>query len=418
MKSGERYYLIGKSLKHSYSKIIHKKIGGYRYDLKNLSPEELDSFMREKNFSGINVTMPYKLDVLPYCDVFGKAVVDIGSANTIVKNLDGSLYADNTDYKGLIYLIKKSKINIRGKNVLIMGTGGTSLTAHAVARNLGAKKIYVVSRTGSINYRNVYAIKNIEVIINTTPVGMFPNNYDRLLIDIRRFANLEAVIDVVYNPLKTQLIKTAEDIGVNATGGLSMLVAQAVYSAELFSGNNKSVRTIERIDRELSRELTNIVFIGMPGSGKTTLAKIVSRKLGRKYIDIDKYIVSKENKSIPTIFEESGERYFRSLERESIKQVAKSTGLVIATGGGAIINSQNMFNLKQNGLVFFVDRDTNSLSTKGRPLSSSTENIQKLYSERIDLYNNYSDFIINNNENGIVKIADRIVEVYNENFSN
>ncbi len=419
MSKKEQYYLLGETLKHSYSKIIHSKIADYKYNLKNLSYEQFDEFMNEKQFSGLNVTIPYKREVLKYCDVFSKAVVEIGSANTIVKNPDGSLYADNTDYRGFLHLAKKTGVKFKNKNVLVLGSGGTSLTVRTATKNMGAKNIYVVSRNGKINYNNAYDLKDIEVIVNTTPVGMYPNNY-ACPIDITKFNNIEAVIDVVYNPLKTELVQNAESIGIKSGSGLSMLVAQAVYSAELFTGRFIHKSIIDKIENEIRKNLTNIVFIGMPGCGKTTLSKIVSRELKRKYVDIDRLIVNSENRTIPNIFKTDGESFFRSLETKTIKKVSKKTGIVIATGGGAVKNPENIKALKSNGLIFYVDRDVSELSTKGRPLSTSAEEVQKLYEERSQLYNLYMDYYIKNDSktDSIEKVAERTVEVYNEHFDN
>ncbi len=419
MSKKEQYYLLGETLKHSYSKIIHNKIADYKYNLKNLSHKQFDEFMKAKQFSGLNVTIPYKRDVLKYCDVFSKTVAEIGSANTIVKNLDGSLYADNTDYRGFLYLAKKMGVKFKNKNILVLGSGGTSLTVRTATKNTGAKNIYVVSRSGKINYNNVYDLKDIEVIVNTTPVGMYPNNYS-CPIDITKFGNIEAVIDVVYNPLKTELVQNAENIGVKSGGGLSMLVAQAVYSAELFTGRFIHKSIIDKIENDIRKNLTNIVFIGMPGCGKTTLSKIVSRELKRKYADIDRLIVNSENRSIQDIFNTDGEIFFRNLETETIKKVSKKTGIVIATGGGAVKNPENINVLKSNGLIFYVDRDVSELSTKGRPLSASAEEVQKLYEERRQLYNSYMDYYIKNDSksDSIEKVAEKTVEAYNEHFDN
>ena len=389
-----RYGLIGRTLKHSYSKIIHEKFGEYSYDLFELEPNQLESFS-QSGLNGFNVTIPYKKDIIKYLDEIDDFAKRVGAVNTVV-NRKGKLYGYNTDFKGMLYMLKRANITLTGKNVLILGSGGTSNTALAVANYCKAKGVFVVSRKGDINYDNCYDIKDINVIINTTPVGMYPNAYNTP-IDIDRFLSLEGVVDAIYNPSTTMLAYNAKKRGLKYTTGLPMLVAQAKYAMEYFLDKVYDDGIIESIIGEILSETQNLVFIGMPSSGKSTIGKMVAEKLGREFVDTDALIEQRENRSIPQIFESDGEEYFRKVESQVIGEVCKQSNKVIATGGGAVKRQENEYAIKCNSVVVYIDRDIDLLISDGRPLSKDKDTIKRLYNERKDLYNKIADEKVENN---------------------
>ncbi len=387
------YGLIGKKLGHSYSVPIHNALGNGDYCLCEIAPEELEAFMREHDFKGINVTIPYKETVLPYLDEISERAKKIGSVNTVV-NRNGKLYGDNTDYYGFSYMAKSAGISFKDKKVLILGGGGTSLTAQAVTRDEGAREIIVVSRRGENNYDNLYLHYDTEVIINCTPVGMYPNVEDTL-IDLEPFTKLAGVIDVIYNPSKTNILIDAKKRGIAYTNGLSMLVAQAKLAHELFFDTKVKDSEIDRIKRILELDKLNIVFVGMPGSGKTTLSNIIAKELGRSVIDTDDMIVKKEGRSIPEIFANEGEEYFRDVEAECIKEACSYEKAVIATGGGAILREDNRRYIMRNSIVIWLRCPVERLARDGRPLSSGdNEKMQKMLESRESFYKEVSDLVI------------------------
>ncbi len=391
------YGLIGERLPHSFSKEIHEKLGYYQYSIKELKREELKDFILQKNFKGINVTIPYKQDVIPLLDEVAPEARAIGAVNTIV-NRDGVLCGYNTDFGGMRALIERAGIVVKYKKVLILGTGGTSLTATAVCERLDAKEILRVSRSGNggaITYEQAYEHhSDADVIINTTPCGMYPNIFE-CPIDTARFPRLSGVIDAVYNPLRTRLVLSARERGVAAEGGLYMLVAQAVLAAQLFLG--KEWDTVERTNEvfeEIYFDKRNIVLSGMPASGKSTVGRLVAEQLGRELIDTDRLIVEREG-DIPAIFREKGERYFRDLESAVIRDTAPMSGKVISLGGGAVLREENVKALRQNGEIFFIDRSPEYLiPTSDRPLADKKEKLMRLYEKRIDTYMDTADYII------------------------
>ena len=391
------YGLIGERLPHSFSKEIHERIGSYQYSLKELKPEELQSFILQKNFKAINVTIPYKQAVIPLLDEISPDAESIGAVNTIV-NRDGVLYGYNTDFGGMRALIERAGIVLKYKKALILGTGGTSLTAKAVCERLGAKMILRVSRKGNdgaITYEQAYADhSDADVIINTTPCGMFPNIFD-CPIELGRFKNLSGVIDAVYNPLQTGLILSARERGIDCGGGLYMLVAQAVLASQLFTGKElDTVALTNEIYEELYFSKRNIVLSGMPASGKSTVGKLVAKQLGREFIDTDGMIVEREG-NIRAIFESMGEKYFRDLESEVIREVSVLSGRVISLGGGAVLRPENVDALRRNGEIFFIDRSPEYLiPTDDRPLADKKEKLKRLYDKRIDTYPNTADYVI------------------------
>ena len=386
-----KYGLIGEKLGHSFSKVIHEKIADYTYELKEIPKDGLDRFMKERAFLGINVTIPYKSAVIPYLDYIDPTAKKIGAVNTVV-NRDGKLYGYNTDFGGLKMLTEKAGFDYKGKKVLILGSGGTSHTAAALAESLGAESIITVSRSGEINYENVYSLHgDADFIINTTPAGMYPDT-DSCPIETEKLSALSGVTDVVYNPLKTKLRIGAEKCGVKTVGGLYMLVCQAVLACSLFTGSELDTAKIsDEIYSQLVKEKQNIVLIGMPGSGKSTIGKALSEALSKPFYDSDEIIASRYG-NIPDIFAEKGEPYFRDKETEAVKEVSKLNGAVIATGGGAVLRKENVDSLRQNGKLFFLNRPLEDIiPTDDRPLSKDYEALKKRFEERYDIYVSSAD---------------------------
>lgn len=407
-----RYGLLGKTLAHSYSKTIHEMFAPYEYELIELSKEELDLFLKEKNFSALNVTIPYKETVIKYLDFVDEAAKKIGAVNTIV-NKNGALYGYNTDFFGLRGLIEKNGFDFKNKKVLVFGSGGTSKTAVTVSKSLGASEAVVVSRSGSVNYKNVLSLHgNASFVINTTPCGMFPNNNGKAM-SLDGFNNLEGVVDVIYNPLCTNLLLEAKKRGIPFCGGLYMLVFQAVKASELFLSKAYPESTAEEVYKKLLFEKENVVLTGMPGSGKTTIGSLVAKKLSRLFVDTDELITEKAEMPITEIFEKKGEEYFRNLESEVIAEVSKKTGLVIATGGGAVLRKENTENLSQNGKIFFLDRPLSQiLPTSDRPLASDESALKKRFEERYDIYRETCDVKID--VDGIAEhAAKKITDTFN-----
>lgn len=383
-----KYGLIGEKLGHSFSKEIHNKLFDYDYELKEIPKDEFDSFFKKKDFKAINVTIPYKEKVIPYLDHISDTAKQIGAVNTVV-NKDGKLYGFNTDFLGLKSLIEKNNISLSGKKVLVLGSGGTSKTAFAVAKSLNAKEIYKVSRKkadGLITYDEVLLCHtDAQVIINTTPCGMYPD-IDTSALDISCFKKLEAVVDAIYNPLRSKLVCDALNLGVTAVGGLYMLVAQAAFAVEKFTEKNVEPQKIDLIYKDLLNQKQNIVLVGMPGSGKTTVGKLLAERLGLFFLDTDEKIV-KNHGDITEIFASKGEKIFRDYESSVIKEVSSLQGKVIATGGGAVLRKENTDLLKRNGKIYFLDRPINEIcATHDRPLSSNREDLEKRFKERYDIY--------------------------------
>ena len=391
------YGLIGERLGHSFSKDVHSMLSDYEYEIREIPADELDAFMREASYKAINVTIPYKEAVIPHLAYISEEARAIGSVNTVV-NRGGRLYGYNTDFFGMVSLINKMELDLKEKKTVILGTGGTSKTAAAVARSLGASPIITVSRTkkdGAIDYGElIREHTDARIIINTTPVGMYPDNFSSP-IDISPFSELEGVIDAVYNPIRTRLVTDAHERGIKAEGGLYMLVAQAVYASEIFLDTKYPAEVLNNVFDKIRRKKENIVLIGMPASGKTTVSKILSAELSRTIYDTDEMIVSTRQKNIAEIFEHEGEKAFRAYETYEIANVSLQNGAIIATGGGAILNKDNVKALRQNGVIFFIDRPYEKLiPTEDRPLAQSVEAIKKRYEERYATYVASADAII------------------------
>ena len=383
----KKFGLIGEKLGHSYSPLIHSKFGDYEYELCEAKEEELEALLKKEEYGGFNITIPYKKTVLKLCDEISDTARAIGSVNTIIRSEDGKLKGYNTDYDGFIYLLKAAKIDVKGMKCMVLGSGGASLTVQTVLADMGASEIVIISRKGENNYENINRHFDSEIIVNTTPVGMYPGN-GRTPVNLDDFKNCRGVVDLIYNPNKTKLVLDAMAKSLPATGGLAMLVAQAKESSEFFQNKKIEDEEIENAIDEVRSETLNAILIGMPGAGKTLLGKEIADRMGREFVDIDDMIVEHEGMSIPEIFEKKGESYFRKVETEMLEQACVKTGLVIATGGGII---------KQNGVVIWIKRDLDKLETDGRPLSQSMP-LDQMYEERKDAYSYWSDFFINNNE--------------------
>ena len=400
-----KYGCIGEHLAHSFSREIHALIADYEYELLELSPNEVEPFMRAADFEAINVTIPYKETVIPFLDELDEGAKLIGAVNTVVKR-DGLLYGYNTDFYGMKALARRAGIALCGKKVLILGTGGTSRTARAVAMSEGASECIVVSRkasNGTVSYSD--AMKkhtDAQIIINTTPVGMFPKIFGKP-IELKGFHSLEGVIDAVYNPLRTPLVLEAEERGVKAIGGLYMLVAQGVRASEHFLDTKYDNALTEAVFKKILCDKTNIVLVGMPASGKSTVGAIIAEKLDRELIDTDNSISELSGKDIPTIFSERGEEVFRDIESLAIDRASAECGKVIATGGGAILRRANVSSLRENGKIYFIDRPLAKLMpTEDRPLASDKEAIARRYAERYDKYKAAADLTVSEDESAEV----------------
>ena len=411
-----KYGCIGEHLKHSFSKEIHNALTDYEYDILEIPKDEFADFTEKRDFSAINVTIPYKEVIIPYMHYIDSHAKEIGAVNTVV-NRSGKLYGYNTDFYGMCELIRHAGIELQDKKVVILGTGGTSKTALAVAKALLAKSAIRVSRTSredAISYEELYEKhRDTDVIINTTPCGMFPN-ISGCAVDISKFKNLSGVIDAVYNPLRSTMVLDAKKQKVPAEGGLYMLVAQAVRASEIFTDTKYPDGETERIFKKMLRDKENIVLIGMPASGKTTVGNILAKKMNRQIIDTDELIVRREGKAISDIFRENGEDYFRRAESDVISEVSSMTGVIISTGGGAVLKKSNVDSLKKNGRLYFIDRPLEALiPTSDRPLASTRAAIERRYNERYSTYLSSSDVTIDASSG-----AEDVAEKIERNFTN
>ena len=386
--------LLGEKLGHSYSPEIHKMLAGYEYRLYERRAEELESFIRSGEWDGLNVTIPYKKAVLPFCDELGERARLSGSVNTLVRRADGSIYGDNTDMYGFESLLRVNGIDPAGMKTLVLGNGGACASVRAVLESLGAKTV-VISRRGEDNYNNLERHRDAELIVNTTPLGMYPNNGAQA-VDLTAFPDCRAVLDIVYNPARTALLLQAEELGIKHTGGLHMLVAQAKKSCELFTGTRIDDAEIDRIERELMHRMMNIVLVGMPGCGKTTVAGIIGEMTGRPVQDVDTMIVQRAGITIPEIFARSGEEGFRALETKIVTEAGAQSGTVIATGGGSVTRPENYAPLHQNSVIVWLQRDIDKLPRDGRPLSARAD-LNEMFRRRAPMYAAFADMTADNN---------------------
>ena len=388
------YGLLGEKLGHSFSSQIHAALAGYDYRLLPTPPEAVEELFRRREFKGLNVTIPYKQTVIPLCDEVDPRAAAIGAVNTVV-NCDGRLTGYNTDIDGLLYMAKRAGVEISGKKVVILGSGGTSHTARAAAQELGAVEIVVVSRFGADNYENLDRHADAQVLINTTPVGMYPR-CGEAAVSLDAFPALTGVLDVVYNPLRTALLMDAEERGLPCSCGLPMLVAQAKRAAELFIGRDIGDSRTEEVLSGLLGQLQNVVLIGMPGCGKSTVGRLLAKRLGKEFVDLDALITQQAGKPIPEIFAQEGEDAFRALETQIVREAGTRTGCVLSTGGGVVTRRENYAPLHQNGVIVHLMRELEKLPKKGRPVSLRSD-LSELWQRREPMYRAFADLTIDNN---------------------
>lgn len=385
--------LLGEKLGHSYSPQIHNALADYSYSLFEVEKANVENFLKTADFSGINVTIPYKKAVIPYLSELSPVAEKLGSVNTIVRTEEGRLIGHNSDYFGFKTMVIRSGIDPSSKKALVLGSGGASNTVVAVLEEMGAE-VVVISRTGEYNYNNLHLHTDAAILVNTTPVGMYPN-VGISPVDLSVFPHLECVLDIIFNPARTQLLLDAEKRGIPAMNGLLMLVAQAKESAEWFTGIAIDNRKIDAIYRKLRSETENIVLIGMPGCGKSTIGKFLADVLNRPFVDADAKIAEAAGMDVPSIFSNFGEARFRELETEVLQEFGKRSGQIIATGGGCVTQNVNYHPLHQNGKIIWIRRNIDALPTDGRPLSQSND-LHTLYNQRKPMYEAFSDFAIDN----------------------
>ena len=402
-----KYCLIGEKLGHSYSKIIHEKVG-LNYDLVEIERENLGDFFKNCVFSGFNVTIPYKKSVIEYLSYLSPIAKSAGAVNTVV-NKDGKFYGYNTDVGGMDYMIKRVNLSLKDKNVMILGSGGTSNTAVTLAKINNAKSITVVSRNGEVNYENCYDYKDTQIIINATPVGMFPNPYNKP-IELKPFKKLEGVFDCIYNPKNTELISEAKALNIACESGLSMLVEQALLARDIWLETTHDSSLTESIIKQIRKLTSNIVLCGMPSAGKTSVGKIIAKKLNLQFFDSDDEIFKSYGKTPAEIIKSQSENEFRDIESKVVKDLSIKSGAVISLGGGAILREENVKNLKRNGTIVYIKRDLDKLILKDRPLSQK-QGIKDLYEKRKDIYNKVSDLIVENN-GAVEECAKKVIEEY------
>jgi len=401
------YGLLGEHLGHSFSPQIHKIIGGYDYGLFERDPDTLDDFFANGTFKGINVTIPYKKAVIPYCKSLSPQAAEIGSVNTIRRMPDGSYYGDNTDYYGFVYTVKHSDVDITGKKCVVFGDGGVAPTVRTALRDLGAGEIVTVSRRGENNFRNLHLHYDAQILVNATPVGTYPDT-GRSVAELAPFKNLEAAYDLVYNPAVTEFLRQARELGAVAVNGLGMLVAQAKRAAEIFLDTEISDAVIEPVKRKIAAQTMNIALVGMAGSGKTTTGKALAERLGREFVDIDELINTFGCRPIPEIIEFEGEAVFRAIETYTLSEMAKRSGLVIATGGGVVTRPENLPILRQNSVTVLLHRPVEDLPSDGRPLSQKF-GVKALYEKRKPLYEQFGEYTVECT--GVDETVDKIMEV-------
>lgn len=404
--------LLGQTLKHSYSPAIHEALcSDYSYELFEIEPENLAAFLQSDTFHGINVTIPYKTAVIPFCKTLSPTAKAIGSVNTIVRQSDGSLHGDNTDAAGFAAMLQQSGISVSGKRVLVFGGGGSSLTICHVLAEQNAAQVDIIETPEENTAENLSCCRDAAVIVNTTPVGMYPDT-DNAVVDIANFPHLDGILDIIYNPARTQLLQAASKRGIPHLGGLSMLVGQAKAAAECFVGYSIDNTAAQNVLQQMRREMENLILIGMPGCGKSTIGKLAAARLGRTFIDVDYEIESSSGIAIPEIFAQEGEAGFRRRETDILAKFSKESGLVIATGGGVVTRPENEFHLRQNGRLIYLEREISQLARAGRPLSTGA-NLDEMYAKRHPLYLAFADQEITNDKDP-AQIAGEVLEAFYE----
>jgi len=403
--------LLGQSLKHSYSPAIHKALGGgYDYGLFEIEPENLETFLKNGMWDGLNVTIPYKQAVIPYCTELSETAKAIGSVNTILRRPDGSLFGDNTDAAGFKAMLRRSGCDLAGKKVLVLGSGGSSLTVCHILREERAGEIIVISRRGEHTYETLDRHADAQVIVNTTPLGMYPH-VGESAVDITQFSDLMCILDLVYNPARTRLLLDAEIQGISHENGLSMLVGQAAAAAGLFVGGDAHIVPSDNVLNLLRQQMENLILIGMPGSGKSTIGRLLADCLNRPFVDTDAEIERLAGMTIPEIFKREGEEAFRARETEVLAQWGKESGLIIATGGGVVTREKNYPHLHQNGRLVFLERSLEKLDRTDRPLSKG--DLQELYNNRLPQYQRFADCMVRN-AGSAINVANKVWEAFNE----
>ncbi len=399
----KRFGLLGEKLSHSFSPQIHNALADYEYKLYESEREKLSDFMRENSLSGFNVTIPYKQAVMEYCSEISERAQKIGAVNTVLKRRDGSYFGDNTDYVGFSHMLSELKVDVKGKKAVVLGSGGASKTVQTVLRELGAEAV-VVSRSGENNYENIDKHRDAVLLVNATPVGMYPN-VDDSPVELSVFKNMQGVCDLIYNPLRTTLLIKAENRGIKTANGLSMLVSQAKAAAEIFTSEAICDEVVNAITEKLSKDTENLVLIGMPGCGKSSVGKLLSKKLCRKFFDTDEEILRFTSKTPSEIITNEGEEAFRVIETKILSKLSKEKGLVIATGGGIVTREENKPLLRHNSKVIYIERDLKLLATEDRPLS---KDLEKLFEVREPLYKAFADITVDGCGT-VEEAADRIV---------
>ena len=386
------YGLLGRKLGHSFSPQIHAELGGYEYALFEREPEAVEEFLKNGGFTGINVTIPYKQTVMPFCAELSPAAEKIGCVNTIVRRPDGSLYGHNTDYDGFMYMVKTSGVSVAGKKALVLGDGGAAKTVRTVLADLNVGQTVTISRRGENNYTNLDRHADAALIVNATPVGMYPE-VDAAAVDLTLFPKCEAVLDLIYNPARTKILLQAESLGMAAVNGLGMLVEQARCASQCFMGKAIPESETVRVTAKIAASTMNVALIGMPGCGKSTVGAELAARLGRRLVDMDGEIEKKAGRTIPEIFAQDGEEEFRRLETEVLEELSKESGLVIATGGGVVTRPRNLPLLRRNSRIVLLERPVEELPSDGRPLSQKYTPSQ-LAIERAPLYNSWKEVAV------------------------
>lgn len=406
--SDKKFGLLGEHLSHSFSPQIHSQLADYPYDLYEVEKGNLGEWVDTCGLSGYNVTIPYKQDIMKYCDELSPAAQAIGAVNTVVRRPDGTLFGDNTDYFGFAYMLDTLNADVVGKKAVILGGGGASKTVQAVLRERGAE-VVVVDLDLENNYSNIHLHFDAGLIVNATPVGMYPKT-GVSLVELEKFTNCIGVCDVIYNPARTKLLLDAERLNIPCVNGLSMLVAQAMRACEIFTDSELSHSVIEKIRKQVASETMNLILIGMPGCGKTTVGRIIAEETGRKFIDADEAITEFSGRTPSEIINGDGEQEFRRIETQVLENICKESGRVIATGGGAVTMERNYPVMHQNGVIAFIERDINLLSTEDRPLSV---NLPELYAKRLPMYEAFADFKVDGTDTAQT-VAQRVLKAFSE----